>query len=276
MDDSGDMSLVKVVPYVIAWQGVYWTSYALSSLCSESFSKLSAEDGEKGYWAASIVSTVHSVVVGVASVAVLIHDPSLLGRNAFGESTTGSIWTCYVFLGYILSDFVVALYYNTRWSGWEANLAHHAMVTIVWAQVATGHYAQGLSLLMQIMEFTSPFINARWFLLKTGLKNSRLYIINGMVMLVLWFIFRIAGYLFAFAAFFMQWHSFQKAQLPIFNQACFLFCFIAGFLLQAFWFYKMARGAYKVLFASPDPKAVGEGETIELTAKVSSAESSQH
>lgn len=47
-------------------------------------------------------------------------------------------------------------------------------------------------------ELTTPFVNQRWFFEQAGLKESRLYVINGALMWLSWFVIRIGFVFYAF------------------------------------------------------------------------------
>merc|ERR1712232_338936 len=148
----------------------------------------------------------------------------------------------------MISESLVALYYNTRWPSWVERLAHHAMACVTWFLMLSRGYGQGLALVLQAMEFTTLFVAARSFLDRAGMKKSKLYEVNGVAMILCWFLCRIVGYVYASIRLVAQWPSLKKADVHIIEKYIFVLCFVLGFALQVFWFTKMVRGAIKVFF----------------------------
>lgn len=250
-----EKSLMTVALAVFFFQAVYWVAYGVSSRVSSTWKHLSDAKGEKGYFAASIVSNVHAIIITPWSLYVLITDPFLLSSGGWVRTTEGSQLACTIFLGYMLSESLVALYYNTRWAGWEQYLAHHVMVSVTWFLIVCRGYGQGLALILHAMEITAPFVNARWFLDKAGKKKSKVYLVNGLAMTLCFFLCRILGYVFACVVLLAQWRSLTEANVHLIEKIIFVLCFLLGFVLQSFWFSKMARGAMRVLFPPRAPRA---------------------
>lgn len=236
-----------VFVFAISWQVLYWAILCISPHVSSSFLKLDDGKGEKGYWAASLVSTVHAFVIVIVCICAVWQEPSLIYSSEFFRGTSLSLLAMQIFLGYIFCDVLISLYYNARWPGWIANMIHHFCVAIVWSQALLGEYAHGVAIVLMTMEFTTPFINLRWFLAKTNKSDGSLYFVNGILMIVMWFIFRIVGYIFAAWLLYNQREGLLSESVPIFNQVVFVTTFLIGFLLMVFWFHKMVTGALKKL-----------------------------
>jgi len=241
--------LLDLLPWLCTWQGLYWLSYAASPLlCNKTVPRLDRDAGEKGYWCSSVVSTIFAIVITPASAAALAAEPFLLDPHAFSVTTPLSRLLCSVFLGYLLSDSLISLCYNRRWPGWKANLAHHLTICTAWLVLLIGGWGQGLALLGQVMEATTPFINLRWFLDKAGRKEGTLYFVNGCLMLGLWFFFRILGSLLMVYCTFRQIEDGASTQEVPWWILVFLGCTGAMIIsLQFYWFSKIVRGAIKVL-----------------------------
>jgi hypothetical protein len=105
-------------------------------------------------------------------------------------TTPASKLTFQVFWGYLLCDSAFVVYYNTQWAGWQATFIHHGCALCCWGHLLTGDFGHTLGLIAILAEFTTPFVNARWFLDKLGMKSSQLYFYNGLAMTFSWFIFR--------------------------------------------------------------------------------------
>uniref|UniRef100_A0A1L8DK35 TLC domain-containing protein n=3 Tax=Nyssomyia neivai TaxID=330878 RepID=A0A1L8DK35_9DIPT len=98
-----------------------------------------------------------------------------------------------------------------------------------------------------LMEASTPFVSLRSILSTMGMKSTNLYMANGILMLVTFFIFRILMLPFVF-----YWYS-LTVNLPFVRAVATLprgckisICIL--FLPQIYWFYLILRGALKVFF----------------------------
>lgn len=100
---------------------------------------------------------------------------------------------------------------------------------------------------MFLMEASTPFVNFRAILITMNLKKSRIYIINGLLMILFFTIFRIVmlpTLLFYYSRIVNL--SFIEAIIRL-PTAC-LISIAALFLPQFYWYYLMIRVALKVSF----------------------------
>mmetsp|Transcript_28438 Transcript_28438/g.33651 ORF Transcript_28438/g.33651 Transcript_28438/m.33651 type:complete len:87 (+) Transcript_28438:711-971(+) len=77
------------------------------------------------------------------------------------------------------------------------------------------------------------------------MKNTSLYVVNGLLMTVLWFIFRIL--MFAWLGYRIYKSKDALMTLSTFKIIAILITYIVGYALQIFWFSKIFKGALKVL-----------------------------
>ena len=165
-------------------QCVYWLARVASAALSPTYMTLGAP--ERGYWAASCVSTIHAV---------------LLSAFCYHAATSGQIWDKWdfflatpestfcicVFCGYLCCDLCIALYYREAWAGWKMNIAHHIVVILSLVQmlsgVGSGHATYGHCFAMSagMTELTTPFVNNRWFMDQMGMKSSPVFVVNGLL-----------------------------------------------------------------------------------------------
>uniref|UniRef100_A0A182Q1B9 TLC domain-containing protein n=1 Tax=Anopheles farauti TaxID=69004 RepID=A0A182Q1B9_9DIPT len=102
---------------------------------------------------------------------------------------------------------------------------------------------------MFMMELSTPFVSFRSILSVMGLKQSKLYVINGLVMLVTFFWCRV--FLMPYVCYYYS----QVINKPFFEAVWNLpwgckVSILALFLPQLYWFRLMVRGAVKVFFPS--------------------------
>ena len=133
-------------------------------------------------------------------------------------------------------------------------LFHHVLGIICMFHSLTMGYGSGLVIPCVIVEATAPFVNGRWFLDKIGWRSSTLYIINGAMITILWFLLRIV---------FMGWFLFQYVyvkwdELMGYNDISHVIVVLSGFVggygLQVIWFQKIVSGMMKIL-STTKPKS---------------------
>ncbi|XP_058838968.1 TLC domain-containing protein 3A isoform X1 [Topomyia yanbarensis] len=116
---------------------------------------------------------------------------------------------------------------------------------------------------MYMMELSTPFVSFRGILSILGLKESKVYVLNGLVMLVTFFWCRV--FLMPYVCYYYS----QVVNLPFFEalwrlpRGCKI-SIIALFLPQLYWFRLMIRGAIKVFISSkksPVKGAMSNGTT---------------
>ena len=251
------MSLATLVGQVLPWATVFhclfWISRAASASLSKTYREL--DEPEKSYWASSVVSNLHAVVICWFSVTALCETPSFMTTSDFLLSTEVSLLCSEIFLGYIVSDLVLVLWYNAKWPGMFANLMHHVSMVICWSQLTMGKYGQ-LFALSAVCEASTPFVNFRWFLGKLGMKESLLYFYNGLAMTFSFFVLRVVGLLWMGTRIVAQREG--LAALPVQNSMILLLSYGVGMALQLFWFSKIVKGAMKTLgYGRKKPLAKG-------------------
>lgn len=125
-----------------------------------------------------------------------------------------------------------------------------------------------------LMEFSTPFVSVRSILSTLQLKDSRAYIVNGVVMLATFFVCRVLMWPSLY-----YWYG-QMVGLSIWQAVSSLprTCQIGTailFLPQLYWFYLMVRGALKVFFPAAkrpltddsDRRAQGDARRPEASHK---------
>jgi hypothetical protein len=113
-----------------------------------------------------------------------------------------------------------------------------------------------------LTEASTPLVNLRWFLSESNLKESRLYIIVGLLMTLVFFVARIL---------FMPYTLYLLLSNPnILNTLSTYraFCdgivggavFVSIYILNIYWFYLMMRGLYRIAhqFLSNRRKSIKE------------------
>ncbi|KDD74819.1 hypothetical protein H632_c1053p0, partial [Helicosporidium sp. ATCC 50920] len=155
--------------------------------------------------------------------------------------------TLAVSLGYFLVDLVMLRVHRPYFGGVEM-VAHHIMgiasllVGLWWGE------AHGLTLGMLVTEFTTPFVNLRWMLEAAGMRDSSLYVSNGMGLLLSWTLIRILYFAEFFPFLYRTRHELALVHRP--TAALCVAVPIVIFCMNLMWYHKIVRGAFKLLRGS--------------------------
>jgi TLC domain len=153
--------------------------------------------------------------------------------------------------GYFLTDIFMFMFYFSH--GTVAMNIHHicALISVtISAFTGQGH---PYVLLVLSTEVTTPLVNARWLLDKGGLKQHKLYFINGITMMVMWFFVRIVFMVFYFFPLMYR----HQGELVMLNSVYKWFLLTIPPLLTVlnmYWFSKMVRGAMRLLSKKKKPE----------------------
>ena len=245
--------LLGVLPITVAWVATTGLGSFLSPLLFSTYSNLGTP--MQRYWACSLTSTIHAVLVVYLAVAALLESPEFYAAQGDRDLhfTTSASQQCFqVFLGYILSDTLFVLWYHEVWPGTQATLVHHLTAIFTWVQLLGWGVGHTLGLVAIIAECTTPFVNNRWFLDKANMKDGLVYLLNGLLMTFSWFVVRVLGFLWLGTVVY-GWRD-QIALLPFHHGIALVGSYLIGLALQLFWFKKMVRGAIKTLRSNPGSK----------------------
>ncbi|XP_012838053.1 PREDICTED: transmembrane protein 56 homolog B-like [Erythranthe guttata] len=105
--------------------------------------------------------------------------------------------------------------------------------------------AQFYILMVLFTEITTPFVNLRWRLDIAGMKNSRIYIYNGVALFFGWLVARIVLFMFFFYHMFIHFDQVKE----IFPLGFYSLISVPPVIsvMNIFWFWKIARGMVKTL-----------------------------
>jgi TLC domain len=271
--------LSNVAPWVAVFQTMYWVLHIW--IVPRYWSKESREwkRGDVTFFAASMVSALHSTVVTILAAHCLVHDKFLSTHYSTSSNTTTTTTTTTtteeeenddaaaatsflfyttpyshattgMFVGYITSDLILLLFHFNEWPGAIPFLIHHVIAIWSYMDMMAHGFCHFLALLIVLFEGTGPFINLRWYLSQTKRQDTTLYLYNGYLLTIGWLILRIGvgGYVG-----YLLWglKSTMPSVLPwysCYGSVGFTYC--VGYALQWFWFYKILKGAMKILMGS--------------------------
>ncbi|KAG6419622.1 hypothetical protein SASPL_121844 [Salvia splendens] len=202
---SADLFVVytSIILGIFACKTVYELSQLISPLYFKSYPNLSK--GLQLEWSNRAMSTFHAMYIANVSLYFVLwsdlfkNDPQR--RPITLRSSTVSISALGVSVGYFLSDLSMILWRYPSLGGIEYVIHHLLSLGSVAYAMLTGE-AQIYTYMVLISEATTPSINLRWYLDAAGMKRSKVYTINGVVIFLAWLVARILLFMYLF------WHSF--------------------------------------------------------------------
>lgn len=237
---------LSVLLGVMACKTIYSIMKASSPLLFQSYMKLSKD--EKIEWDNRAFSTFHAILVSAMAgyllfVGDFFQDGGPYGPVVFRSSVLSQV-ILGVSIGYFLSDLVMILWVYPALGGKEYVLHHLLSMTSLALSLYSGQGHIYIYLVL-FSEITTPLVNVRWYLSKAGMKNSKSYTLNGILLFFGWLVARVL--LFGYFFIHMYLHYDQVKQI---FAAGFYFLFIAPptlALMNIFWFYKILTGLLRTL-----------------------------
>ncbi|VFQ76560.1 unnamed protein product [Cuscuta campestris] len=241
--------LLSVSAGIIMCKIVYDLTGAISPFLYKGYTRL--DDKTRVEWKNRGFSTFHAVVVAAASLYLLVGSDlfydgsqaeSVINRtSSFSDTILG------VSTGYFLADLAMICYYFPALGGFEYILHHGLSLLSIVQSLVSG---QGLIYILMVLfsEITTPFVNLRWYLDNASLKNSRLYLFNGVALFFGWLVARILLFIYFFYHMFIHFDQVKKVY-PM------GFCTLLTVppvltMMNLFWFTKIAKGMVKTLAKS--------------------------
>nr|XP_054764198.1 TLC domain-containing protein 4-B-like [Lytechinus pictus] len=200
---------------------------------------------ERFDWNSRILSMFHAILVSSLAVYSSLFDVPTFEDKIWGTSFIPRA-TIAVTTGYISADMIL-MFVGFPIKESIFYIFHHlAVVGAFTANVLYGPLTY-FGNIRVIAEASTPFVNLRWMLYLLGYKDTKLYLYNGFVMLGVFFAVRVGilpiFYYYMLRSFFIE--GFQRMQLWV-TLTC-LICSVGLDSINMYWFFKMARGAYRML-----------------------------
>ncbi|CAK8689648.1 unnamed protein product [Clavelina lepadiformis] len=139
------------------------------------------------------------------------------------------------------------LYLPTTLDGYWGSLLHHFCMLVTYGTALVYSVYVHFCIARTIAEFSTPFVNTRWMLYKCKQQNSKVYLVNGIMMALAFLIFRILAMPYCYGRMYEQYyyHPIDFARLGIFPLLL-VFAIIVDFL-NIFWFKKIMKGIMKYM-----------------------------
>lgn len=239
------LDFTRVVVASILLQGVFAVICAAISLPLKAFRRLSF--GEKMYWVQSCVATIHAIIAFYYSWRIIMVEShsfkdNFLLRHQPLESFLGFS------MGYFVYDSIFTLVGSIFCEEFRSisMLMHHFTSILGLAAPLTFGQCTWAAGFWLITEASTSFVNFRWMLAKAGLKKHRAYIVNGMLMMSFFFLFRVLIAPYYWYKIYTERHAVMTLPAPFIA----IIFFGGGFftVINTFWFSKILKGALN-LFA---------------------------
>lgn len=232
---------------------LFWTTRRLARKACTSYAKLQDEP-ERRNWDSRVVSTVHAGFAVWASIWLYSNE----GDRVFGKlgmieaddeifryhnPTSQAIMA--TSLGYFSYDLVVLCTYYPRLGGMDF-LCHH--ITAIFCLVLSLATKKGHFIVLTAIasEMSTPYVNLRYFLHQTGAKETKAYLLNGVLLWAVWLVSRI--YMFGSVSLFMFYN--YRTLLKEFTPTVAFLVLVAVAVLNGLslnWFWKITKGLIKAL-----------------------------
>lgn len=141
-------------------------------------------------WNARTNSSINAIIVSAFCLYVLLYEDELSNDPVWGDSVVVK-YACAVVVGYMISDGLLTVA-NYREVGEVCYMLHHALSIYAFYFVMTYGALSWFANYRLIAEFSTPFVNQRWFLdVMRYPRNSRLFLLNAVAMTTVFFLARI-------------------------------------------------------------------------------------
>uniref|UniRef100_A0A7N0T2Q1 TLC domain-containing protein n=2 Tax=Kalanchoe fedtschenkoi TaxID=63787 RepID=A0A7N0T2Q1_KALFE len=241
----------SVIPYtsiitgIVACKLVYELTHMVSVVFFKAYSSLPKV--LRVEWKNRGMSTVHSIYITIVALYFVfgsdLYSDRQPGLVTFRNSPI-STFSLGVSVGYFIADLGMIFWFYPSLGGLEY-VVHHllSLVSLSFAML-TGE-GQLYTYMVLISETTTPGVNMRWYLDTAGLKKSKAYVVNGIVMFFVWLVARILLFMYFF--YHLYTHYDQVKELQAFGKAL---VFVVPYVLavmNAVWFAKIVKGMMKTL-----------------------------
>ncbi|XP_023536615.1 transmembrane protein 56-like [Cucurbita pepo subsp. pepo] len=240
-----------VVPYIsipagiLASKLVYDVTDLISGVYFKSYSNLSRI--QRVEWNNRAMSTLHAIFITAASL-YMVFLSDLFSDRYFSlitfRSSTISAFGLGVSAGYFFTDLGMILWFYPALGGMEYVLHHLLSLLAVAYAMLTGE-GQLYTYMVLISETTTPGINLRWYLDTAGMKKSKAYLINGVVIFFAWLVARILLFMYMF--YHVYFHLNQVLQMHAFGQLLVFVVPLVLSVMNCMWFAIIFKGLKKTL-----------------------------
>mmetsp|Transcript_18805 Transcript_18805/g.36585 ORF Transcript_18805/g.36585 Transcript_18805/m.36585 type:complete len:258 (-) Transcript_18805:229-1002(-) len=193
---------------------------------------------------ATIPSYCFILFIVPLSLYVLATDKELASARIVGSTWLSRV-VIHAAAGYFLFDSLSVLLHMGQQGHGAQYLLHGVLCLVTYAVAAVYDCYHYWGPTFLLFEFTTLFINTRWWLAQTDMKQSRFYLVNGILLIIAWFFVRV---LFGLSQSFIFWQdalslSPQASSLPWPIRWWYATSNISLNALNIFWFLMITKSA---------------------------------
>lgn len=230
----------------------HFVSCWFSARVSSGYNSLSID--KKIEWNSRVVSTCHSLLVGTFGLYLFFFDEATIADPLWGDPTFVNI-NIATASGYLISDLLIILF-NWKVIGDKCFILHHCTALTAYYFVLRYGTLAYIANYRLLAELSSPFVNQRWFFeaLKYP-KFSKVNVINGILMTVVFFIVRIIAIPPMYSYFYSVYGTEPYIRFGSVIQFFWISTCIVLDVMNIMWMIKITKGCIKVISLIRQEKA---------------------
>ncbi|XP_076832386.1 TLC domain-containing protein 4-B [Brachyhypopomus gauderio] len=218
----------------------------LSKRLTSRFATLSRTQSTE--WCARVVSTVHAFIVGFLCLYILLFDEATQEDPIWGDPSLVRL-SVGITTGYLISDLLLMVFF---WDvvGETYFVIHHLAALYAYYYVLSQGILPYFANFRLLSEFSTPFVNQRWFLQVLGYhKLSKPSLVNGVAMAASFFLARIAVIPVYYIHMYSVYGTEAFDRLGLDARFAWVLCSLALDVMNVMWMRRILRGCLKVLRA---------------------------
>lgn len=221
--------------------------FALFKMCAYYFKTHDLFSSIKGFdnkinFVVRMVSSIHAVLSTGAALLVLYFDKDIYLNELLFKSY-GITLTLTLSIGYMAYDICIMSLY--RQTGDAASFLHHFVSIVAFHACSTRGVFPLIAIVRLTSEFSTPFINNRWFMVTLNKKDSKYFKYNAYIMVITFCLCRI----FPIVPIWLQFYSLINTptwnQISLFDKFLCVGSSMPLDILNVWWFSKIVKGALK-------------------------------
>lgn len=191
-----------------------------------------------------ILSSFHATIATLLSLCLVYFDHDLY-ENKLLYSSFAISFTLNFSIGYLAFDMLIMLMHRSEFEWFF--VVHHIVSVVAFYCCSTAGVFPYIALCRLISEGSTPFLNNRWFLLTLNKKESKLYIYNGIVLIIVFALVRIVQIIPNWMIFFQLMNTPEWSSIELrYKLVCVGSC-IPLDVLNLYWFSKIINIILKVI-----------------------------
>ncbi|KAL0235520.1 hypothetical protein GEMRC1_002102 [Eukaryota sp. GEM-RC1] len=191
------------------------------------------------------VSFIHAYTLFFLCVFLIFMDPDKELLNNPGSGLPKHTPLVGFSTGYFIFDLLVMLFYGPPLLSFIFAL-HHLVCIFGWTYLFLTRNGIFFPIFQSLCEFSNIFVSLHWFYCKAeGWKNSKAYIVNGVMLWISFVIFRMS---MLPCTFYIIYRDFPFDYLLPFNLGFLIFATVVLNVMNLLWFSKISQGLIKYAF----------------------------